>query len=61
MRLFSTPCDVYSCIGEHITLAACDLTQGSAVAGVWLNFGNFHPDRLAPLARLISAVAMAPR
>jgi hypothetical protein len=34
------PCDVYLCVGEHITLHARDLTLGSPVGGVWFNFYN---------------------
>jgi hypothetical protein len=34
------PCDVYLCIGEHITLHARDLTEGSPVSGVWFNLYN---------------------
>lgn len=34
------PCDVYLCIGEHITLHARDLTVGSPVGGVWFNLYN---------------------
>ena len=34
------PCDVYLCIGEHITLHARDLTMGSPVGGVWFNLYN---------------------
>jgi hypothetical protein len=34
------PCDIYPCIGEHITLAARDITPGSPVTGVWLNLYN---------------------
>lgn len=34
------PCDVYLCIGEHITLHTRDLTPGSPVAGVWFNLYN---------------------
>jgi hypothetical protein len=34
------PCDVYQCIGEHITLHARDLTVGSPVNGVWFNLYN---------------------
>jgi len=38
------PCDVYLCVGEHITLHARDLTVGSPVGGVWFNLynGNFY-------------------
>jgi len=34
------PCDVYRCIGEHITLEARDDTAGSPVSRVWLNLYN---------------------
>jgi len=34
------PCDVYLCIGEHITLHARDLTVGSPVGSVWFNLYN---------------------
>jgi hypothetical protein len=34
------PCDVYLCIGEHITLHARDLTVGSPVSSVWFNLYN---------------------
>lgn len=34
------PCDVYLCIGEHITLRARVLTQDAAVSGVWFNLYN---------------------
>jgi hypothetical protein len=34
------PCDVYLCIGEHITLHARDRTVGSPVSGVWFNLYN---------------------
>ena len=34
------PCDVYLCIGEHITLHARYLTLGSPVGGVWFNLYN---------------------
>ena len=34
------PCDVYQCIGEHITLHARDLTVGSPVNSVWFNLYN---------------------
>jgi len=34
------PCDVYLCIGEHITLHARDLTVGSPVNSVWFNLYN---------------------
>ncbi len=36
----AAPCDVYSCIGEHITLEARDDTPGSPVNRVWLNLYN---------------------
>lgn len=36
----AAPCDVYPCIGEHITLATRDTTAGSPVTGVWLNLYN---------------------
>ena len=34
------PCDVYPCIGEHITVSARDNTPGSPVSAVWLNLYN---------------------
>lgn len=34
------PCDVFPCIGEHITLHARDLTPGAPVSSVWFNLYN---------------------
>lgn len=34
------PCDVYPCIGEHITLMARDLTAGAPLSHVWFNLYN---------------------
>ena len=34
------PCDVYPCIGEHVTLSTYNNTPGSPVTGVWLNLYN---------------------
>jgi hypothetical protein len=34
------PCDVYLCIGEHITLRARVLEQDSPVSGLWFNLYN---------------------
>jgi hypothetical protein len=34
------PCDVYLCVGEHITLMARDHTAGAPVSAVWFNLYN---------------------
>lgn len=34
------PCDVYLCVGEHITLHARDLSAGAPVSSVWFNLYN---------------------
>lgn len=34
------PCDVYLCVGEHITLHARDTTAGAPVSSVWFNLYN---------------------
>ena len=34
------PCDVFLCIGEHITLHARDLSAGAPVSSVWFNLYN---------------------